>query len=391
MDRSLLTNSLVRNVNPLRVLGPILLACIVLAATVQAGEPGDPAGPDAKLHREIVQRGLQYLASHGQASDGSFSKFAGTGPTSLAVTAMLQNGRTPQDPAVAKGLKYLESCVHANGGIYAAGIMFGNYETCAAIMCLEEANRDGRYDDLLGKAEKYVRGVQWNETRDRDETDIYYGGSGYGGSTRPDLSNTAFLVDALKARGADSNDEAIQQALTFVSRCQNLETEHNTTKFSSKVNDGGFYYTCAADRQDEERMTADGGLRSYGSMSYAGLKSMIYAGLERDDPRVKAAVTWIGKHYDVKSNPGMGAAGLYYYYHTFAKSLDVLGDDFIKDADGVKHDWRRDLTEELAARQQENGSWVNTESSRWMEGDPNLVTAFALLALSHCQPKTQRP
>ena len=38
---------------------------------------------------------------------------------------------------------------------------------------------------------------------------------------------------------------------------------------------------------------ADGGLRSYASMTYAGLKSMIYAGLDRDDPRVKAALTYI--------------------------------------------------------------------------------------------------
>jgi squalene-hopene/tetraprenyl-beta-curcumene cyclase len=31
-----------------------------------------------------------------------------------------------------------------------------------------------------------------------------------------------------------------------------------------------------------------------------------------------------------------------------------------------------------------DGSWVN-ENPRWMEGDPNLVTAYALLALAYCQ------
>ena len=82
-----------------------------------------------------------------------------------------------------------------------------------------------------------------------------------------------------------------------------------------------------------------------------------------------------------ESNPGMGQSGLYYYYHTFAKALDVLGVDEIEDAKGVKHDWRRELTEELARRQKPDGSWVNTDT-QWMEGDPNLATAFALLALT---------
>ena len=138
----------------------------------------------------------------------------------------------------------------------------------------------------------------------------------------------------------------------FVSRCQNLESEHNTTKYASKVNDGGFYYTRVLEQgRTRNGESADGGLRSYASMTYCGLKSMIYAGLTKDDPRVKAALQWIRKNYDLKSNPGMGDAGLYYYYHTFAKTLDVLGVDEFEDAKGVKHDWRRELTEELARRQ----------------------------------------
>ena len=86
----------------------------------------------------------------------------------------------------------------------------------------------------------------------------------------------------------------------------------------------------------------------------------------------------------------MGDAGLYYYYHTFAKALDALGVDRVEDADGVKHDWRRELAEELSRRQKPNGSWVN-ENARWFEGDPNLVTAYALLALSYCRPPGSQP
>ena len=44
---------------------------------------------------------------------------------------------------------------------------------------------------------------------------------------------------------------------------------------------------------------------------------------------------------------------------------------------------RDNITEALAKRQRPDGSWIN-ESDRWMEGDPNLVTGYALLALSYC-------
>ena len=32
-------------------------------------------------------------------------------------------------------------------------------------------------------------------------------------------------------------------------------------------------------------------------MTYTGLKTFLYAGVGKDDPRVKAAVDWIRRHY----------------------------------------------------------------------------------------------
>jgi squalene-hopene/tetraprenyl-beta-curcumene cyclase len=69
-----------------------------------------------------------------------------------------------------------------------------------------------------------------------------------------------------------------------------------------------------------------------------------------------------------------------------AKCLDLVGDPYLVDAAGVKHDWRAEITAALAKRQKPNGSWAN-ETDRWMEGDPNLVTGYALMALSHCKPR----
>jgi squalene-hopene/tetraprenyl-beta-curcumene cyclase len=347
-------------------------------------------GPAQQLYQTTVHRAGQFLAAQ-QAEDGSLSSQAGIGPTALATLGLLRTGRTAADPQVAKGLKYLEGNVQADGAVALKDSMYRNYETSLALVCFAEANRDGRYEKLLKKAERFLKANQWTEGIGQDQSSPNYGGAGYGKHKRPDLSNTQFLLDALKAAGAGADDEAVKKALIFVSRCQNLESEHNTLPFPAKNPDGGFYYTAAAGGESMAGKTPDGGLRSYGSMTYAGLKSMIYANVGPDDPRVKAAVKWIQRHYDLSSNPGMGDAGLYYYYHTFAKALDALGNNEIEDAQGVKHDWRRELAEELARRQQPNGSWVNS-NSRWMEGDPNLATGFALLALSYCRPQTiQKP
>jgi squalene-hopene/tetraprenyl-beta-curcumene cyclase len=345
--------------------------------------PARAAEPTNAQYDALVAKGIDYLKTKGKAADGSYSSRTGIGVTALATTAILSHGRSPNDPLVADSLKFLEKNVQPDGGIYAPKSDFQNYETCVGLMCFTAANKDGRYDTIIANADKFLRGLQVGERHGVGKEDVSYGGGGYNAKRRPDLSNTAFMVEALNSAGAGADDQAIQNALLFVSRCQNLESEHNTSPLAAKVNDGGFFYTVAGGGQGPE--SADGqGLRSYGTMTYAGLKSMIYAGVDKNDKRVKAAIGWIAKNYDLKSNPGMGDSGLYYYYHTFAKALDTLGEDKIADADGQEHNWRAELVQALAAQQQPDGSWVN-KNGRFLEGDANLVTAYALLALSHCQ------
>lgn len=365
----------------LRSISGWLLAGLALFSLTWAQAADDLA----KTYEKSVAKAIQFLSSS-QADDGSYSAANGPGITALVTTGLLRHGRAPQDPLVAKSLKYLEGFVQPDGGIYKEGSTHKNYETCLAVLAFSEANKNGVYDKLLKNADKFIKGEQWDDSEGKKEEDLEFGGAGYGGKKRPDLSNTQFFIDALQATGNDANSDALQKALVFVSRCQNLETEHNTSPFAAKNPDGGFYYTVAAGGDSMAGKTDEGGLRSYASMTYAGLKSMLVAGVKPDDPRVKAAQTWIGKHYDLKSNPGMGEAGLYYYYHTFAKTLATIGKDEVVDAEGRKHNWKADLITELASRQKENGSWVN-EASRWLEGDPNIVTGYALLALSYAKPK----
>lgn len=343
------------------------------------------AAADSAAVKAAIEKGSRYLIEEGQAADGSFSSQVGPAVTALAVTALAQSGTPADDPAVKKGLEYLLKFRNVDGGIHTPDSKVANYETSIAIMALAACNYGGRYVKELQAAEAFVKGLQWDDAEGKGTDDPAYGGAGYGSKGRPDLSNTAFMIEALRSVGTSQNDPAIQRALAFVSRTQNLEGPHNTLPHPAKNPDGGFYYTPANGGESQAGTLPNGGLRSYGSMTYAGLKSMIFAGLTKNDPRVKAATAWLRRHYTFAENPGLGDAGLYYYFHTAAKALDVLGEDSFTDAEGKAHDWRAELSDVILAKQKPDGSWVN-ENVRWMEGDPNLVTAYALLALSYCTP-----
>jgi squalene-hopene/tetraprenyl-beta-curcumene cyclase len=371
----------------IRALLALLAAGMIVPATTLAAQK--TFGPDAKKLADVRQRAINFLKTS-QQDDGTWTSNNSSGVTALAVSALIDSGVPLDDPTLAKGLRALEKFVQKDGGIYAAGTGHKNYETCVSVMALKAADAGGKYDKILARADKFLRGLQWDEEEGIDKADVRYGGADYGPSKkRPDLSNTQFLLEALKTLGAKDDDPNVQKALIFVSRCQNLESAHNTTALASKVNDGGFFYTVAAGGSSAAGKTPDGGLRSYGSMTYAGLKSMIYAGLTATDPRVKAASEWIRRNYTLSENPGLGQQGLFYYYDTFAKTLSVLKIDQFDDAQGQKHDWRKELADQLFALQQPNGNWVN-QKERWLEGDPNLSTAYALLALKYCEPTPGR-
>ncbi|MCH2113386.1 MAG: terpene cyclase/mutase family protein [Pirellulales bacterium] len=361
-----------------RALSPPAMLLLIAATVPDVMMAAEQVGP-------LVERASRFLATT-QNEDGSYSSQMGTGITSLVATGLMLNGRSPQDPLVADAIAYLARNVQKDGGIYQAGSRYRNYETCLAMVCFSTANRAGQYDQLLQRAEAFVKELQWDEGEGHDESSTSFGGAGYGKHGRPDLSNVSHLVDALKAVGNGPDDLAMQRALAFVSRCQNLETQHNDTAFAAKNPDGGLYYTPAAGGLSQAGTTASGGLRSYGSMTYAGLKSMIYAGVGPNDPRVKAAYRWAQNNYSVSENPGMGSSGYYYYLHTFAKALSAIGEKEIADADGASHNWRQELIVTLAEQQLEDGSWLNS-NERWLESDTNLVTAYVLMTLSYCREK----
>ena len=369
----------------------VVIATLLLVGTTFAADKTNTIGPNRAKWLKVRTRAVNFLKS-AQDDDGSWTSPRAAGLTALATTALLDSGLKADDPVVARSLAYLESLAQKNGGIYHPKTLHRNYETSIAMLAMTAASSSAtpaarkRYAAHIAGARKFLKNLQWDKGEGLETTDPGFGGAGYGKHKRPDLSNTQFFQEALLSAGVKKDDPAMKNVLLFVSRCQNLESENNTTAFAGKIGDGGFYYTPAAGGTSQAGLAANGGLRSYGSMTYAGLKSMIYAGVKPDDPRIKAALGWIQKNYSVRLNPGLGQQGLYYYYHTFAKSLSVINLDHIEDSAGVKHDWRLELFDQLAKLQRPNGSFVN-RAPRWYEGDPNLSTAYILLALKYCQPR----
>ncbi|MEA2735535.1 MAG: hypothetical protein QOE14_1986, partial [Humisphaera sp.] len=281
-----------------------------------------------------------------------------------------------------------------SGGIYQD--LLANYNTAIAVSALAAA-KEPAFKPRMDRAVAFLKVLQWTPDAKgpkgetvADKSNPWYGGWGYGRHGRPDLSNAQIAVEALHDAGLDPQDKAYQAALVFLSRTQN-NSETNDQPWTG--DDGGFVYTPANNGESMAgESTTDGRrqLRSYGSMTYAGLKSMIYAGLSKDDPRVKAAVDWIAKHWTLEENPAMREAGdefaqqgLYYYYYTFAHALDAYDEPIITDAAGKPHDWRIELIDKLATLQKPDGSFVGDK--RWMEDNAVLTTAYVVLALQEAK------
>jgi len=247
---------------------------------------------------------------------------------------------------------------------------------------------DPSYEPVMKKARNFLVGLQDNLGDDV----AVNGGIGYGGTYKhSDLNNTLNALEALHytrylksdvANDPEARDLNWQAVTRFISRTQNLPGP-NDQKWASDDpdNKGGFVYFPGHSMAGEQKL-GDGrtALRSYGSMSYAGLLSFIYAQVDKNDPRVKAVIDWLTRNYTLEENPGMQQAGVYYYYHTMAKGLSAAGIDTLTLKDGSKINWRQDLAKRLLNLQNLDGSWAN-QNARWMEKDPTLVTAYSTITM----------
>lgn len=314
--------------------------------------------------------------------------------TGLVLKAFAQRGLDAESDANgSKAIDFLRANAWIDGKFNPdpSGAL-GNYAGSFIVSGLAAVN-SARTREWVTEGVAYLRLNQWDQRQgiapDRD----WFGGAGYGNGRRPDLSNTQVFLDALHDAGIQPTDPAVQKALIFVSRCQN-DPEFNRAAWADDgTKDGGMVYTPANGGESMASAAAGEGrageklpagtprsLRSYGSMTYAGFKSLLYAGLTADDPRVKDALAWIQAHWTFAENPGMGQEGRYYYLHAMSRALAARGEKTITESNGATHEWRRELIEVIVGLQQPDGSFRNA-AERWMESKPELATAYLVLAL----------
>jgi squalene-hopene/tetraprenyl-beta-curcumene cyclase len=379
-----------------------LTALCVSAPALFAAEPPARDEANVSVRNEVltaISKGLAWLKPQQQVN-GVFINPLNAAPSAehpaLTALPLLAFNYEPTGKAgkeyadvLKKGFGYLRSQAQPDGGIYTKGL--SNYNTSVSMTALLQSG-DPQDEPIIEKARAFIVAQQARGmTKPGLDGGIGYGPTGVSPKRmHPDLDNTLIALEALRAYKkarpsveiAAGKDLDWQAAIDFISRCQNLPS-HNKMDWASgdPANKGGFVYYPGYSNAGEQDL--EGGrkaLRSYGSMTYGGLLSFIYADLKKDDPRITAALEWLGKNYTLEENPGMGRAGLYYYYHLAAKGLATAKIDELQTADGKKVKWTRDLALKLINLQKPDGSWVN-DTARWMETDPVLVTTYGVLTL----------
>jgi len=349
------------------------LTSLLLAAP--AARSADTMSPELREKaRRAVDAGLHYLRGQ-QAADGSVA--GSVGITALSLRAFLEShrGYNEGDGAfITRQVDYILAKVKDDGSI-TESLQNASYNTAVALNALA-ATRNPKYADVIANGQKFLKGHQIDEGEGYDAQHRYYGGVGYGGDERPDLSNLYLALEGLKAASTDPKDPVWQKALAFVNRSQN-RSESNDQPWAA--NDGGFVYMPGWNPPEYGNGTA-----SYGGMTAAGLISLLFAGVDKGDPRVQAAYNWMTANYTLDVNPGTDAKhGLFYFYNAFAKVMAAYGEDEFTDGRGQRHNWRNELAQKLIGMQSPDGSWTNKDSNKWWEDKPQLVTAWSVIALEH--------
>lgn len=326
-----------------------------------------------------------------QARTSSSASLAVTG---LVLRALAQRSDSMRDEAaVLRAIEFIRSGAWKDGRFDPdpSGAL-GNYVASSITLGLVPMG-SVQSGEMVRECVAWLKANQWTQAQGISPGQDWFGGAGYGNGRRPDLSNTQVFLDALHEAGVSATDPAVQKALVFVTRCQNLKEFNSAAWCTDGSDNGGMVYTPANGGESMASAAAGEGragekmppgqprsLRSYGSMTYAGFKSLLYAGLTQEDPRVKHALEWIRDHWTFAENPGMGQEGRYYYLHAMARALLAAQQTNIRSKDGAEHNWREELIDAIVSLQSADGSFRNS-AERWMESKPELATAYLVLAL----------
>ena len=369
-----------------------ILSCLLLGMAVAQAAQTTPENLSFKNELQAsIDRGLEWLKVE-QKTNGCWS--SETLPALTAMSLMCFKGDPAQkfaknDASVLRiGYQYLLGMAKPDGGIYQTN--YATYNTALGMMALLAANQP-EFEPLILKARRYLIGLQ-NDLGEPGKIDTEMdGGIGYGSRYKhSDMGNTLYALEAIyysrhlvTDKGTREPELNYRAAINFLQSCQNLpEVNHQAWVSEDPKDKGGFVYYPGSSMAGGVTNATTGkvSLRSYGSISYAGMLSYLYANLSKDDQRVKAVQQWLSNNYTLQENPGMGPEGLFFYFHTMTKALSAAEIKVLELQGGAKVDWRRDLARRLLDLQKRDGAWVN-DTNRWMEKDPVLTTAYTILSL----------
>lgn len=359
-----------------------------------AGEtPATEAAPS-------IAKGVKWLVEH-QAEDGSFSNPQFPGLSGLALWAVAAAADPAYAETVKKGSEFLLSKVQPDGGIYTVipgrkGGGLSTYNTAISLTALVATGREDIKEVVLN-----ARTFLANSQHIGD--DPFDGGFGYDKATDrayTDLMNTHFVIEAMRRSQAFEDQRPVGQKRADINWTQALkyvESLHNSAETGDHA--GGFVYNPSDAKAGVEKKpegapdskTEDGEkvvMRSYGSITYAGLLSLVYCDVDKTDPRVQSTLDWASKHWTLDENPGMGDQGLYFFYNIMGRAMTTVGVDSIPRQSGAAIPWRAELISKVTSLQSEEGSWVN-KNGRFWENDPVLATAYAVLSLEFASGTTK--
>lgn len=324
-----------------------------------------------------LKKGADFLLKT-QNEDGSWGQKPQPAVAALCALAL---HNSPTDDAVAlnkavdDAMAYVLSHVDEEDGAVrgkAPRILFFKlspwpvYTTSISLVAMAEINKP-EYLPVMRAAREYLKSMQSKAANPAA------GGFGYDQSKRPDMSNTNWTLEALyltrhldeEPFGTASSREETKQVWK---RANEFLTNMQAPPDSEGEHAGGFGYKHKPD------------IVATGAMTYAGLKSMIYAEVSANDPRVRGALDWVGRNYTFETVPGAGMRGYFYYLQTMTKALGAANIDSLPLADGKSADWRADATKHLISLQRADGSWYNPDG-KYLESLPELVTAYAMISL----------
>ena len=388
---------------------------LIAPGTVLAEDSPSISEEQREAAEQAMQKGLDWLAEM-QSDSGSWSNTNFPAITALPLWAMVRSDREDLIPNMKKATDFILSCAKTSGpdkgAIYQhvdgrRGGGLSNYNTALSLLALHAVQESPLFEEgAVTNLVPYILDARAFLTSSQylGET-VHYGGMGYDPPTErsyADLSNAYLGYEAIRITedveelrpGGARVDLDWEAATRYIERIQNLPDVNDRPWATDHPDEiGGFTYRADVYRDDFGAFIDEDGVerhRSALTMSYAGMLSYLYAGIDRDDERVQTAKLWIRNNWTTERsnrNPELAGTdsemgGFYYYMKVMTRALDTYGTDTLSTDDDSEIHWRNEIIETLVSHQNEEGFWVN-DYGRYWEADPVLATAYALLALQN--------